>query len=149
RRDTQLIDIAVRHPDPALAARVANEAAAAFAERIRQAQLGQQSNAEDDLEKQIAAVQQSIDEKQDFISRLSAPRPGGADDQRRTQLAQAQIDLDSLRQNHTALQRRLQDLRIDLARSINSVSVADPAAPPISPVTPRTGLNVVLGAMTG
>lgn len=149
RRETQLIDIDVRDPDPALAARIANETAAAFADRIRQAQLGQQSNAESDLEKQVAALQSSIDEKQGFIAQLGAAQADANNDQRRNQLAQAQIELDALRQNLSSLQRRLQDLRIDLARSINSVTLADPAAPPPQPVTPRVGLSTLIGAVLG
>src|SRR5207302_10378187 len=81
--------------------------------------------------------------------RLSVAQPGVPDDQRRQQLVQAQTDLDGLRQNQASLQRRLQDLRIDLARSINSVTLADPAGAPTSPVSPRVGLNTALGAFLG
>jgi capsular exopolysaccharide synthesis family protein len=149
RPETQLIDIRVRSTDPELAARVANETARVFAAHIRQAQLGQQSTAESDLEKQVVAVQTSIDEKAQLVRRLGTPQPGLAEDQRQQQLAEAQAQLSSLRDNLAALQRRLQELRIDLARSINSVSLANPARVPTTPVSPRVTLNTILGAVLG
>jgi capsular exopolysaccharide synthesis family protein len=149
RRDTQLIDIKARSTDPALASRCANETAKVFSDQIRQTQLGQQSNAEGDLEQQISAVQKSIDDRQRLITSLGSPQPGVPEDQRRQQLNQAQNEIDGLRQNHSDLTRRLQDLRIDLARSINSVTLADPAGVPIAPVSPRVALNTALGAFLG
>lgn len=149
RRDTQLIDITVKHRDPETAARVANEVARVFADQIRQAQLGQQTTAESDLEAQIAALQASINERQRDIQRLSAPVPGLSDAERQQQLSTAQAQLTSLRENQATVERRLQELRIDLARSINSVSLANPARVPEQPVSPRTPLNVALGALLG
>jgi capsular exopolysaccharide synthesis family protein len=145
-RDTQLIDISVKSTDRDLAARMANETAAIFADQIRQAQLGQQATVESDIENQLKAVQAVIAERQQQAVRLSTPQLGLDEAQRLRQLSDTQSQLESLRQNETSLQRQLQDVRITLARSINSVTLADPARVPERPISPRTMLNTALGA---
>ncbi|MFN8559227.1 MAG: Wzz/FepE/Etk N-terminal domain-containing protein [Dehalococcoidia bacterium] len=149
RRDTQLIDIRARDADAERAAAIANAIATVFAEQIRQAQLGQQSTAESDLQAQVDALQASITDKQREVSRLSAATPAPADADRQQNLVAAQGQLDSLRQNLAAVQRRLQDLRIDLARSINSVTIAHPARAPKRPAAPLVLVNTALGAALG
>lgn len=149
RADTQLIDVTVRDRDPQRAADIANATAKVFADQIRQAQLGQQSSAEGDLTKQAAAVQASIDQKQQTVRQLSSPQFGLPEDQRQQQLAQAQSDLSSLNQTLADLQRQIENLRIDLAKSINSVTLANPARLPAHPVSPRTTVNTLIGALLG
>lgn len=148
-RDTQLIDISVRNGDPELAAAIANETARVFADQIRQSQLGQQGTVESDIEKQLTALQVTIDQQQQLVTRLRTEPSALSDPQRSQQVAEAQAQLDSLRQNQLGLQRQLQDVRISLAKSINSVTLADPARVPQNPASPRTLLITALGAIFG
>ncbi len=149
-RETQLIDVTVKHRDPKVAAQIANDIARIFSEQVRQAQLGQLASAEADLEKQVAAAQTSIDERQALVRRLSTPnQPDMAESERTQRLADAQLQITTLREGLNSVQRQLQDLRISLARTINSVTLADPARVPVQPVSPRPLLNTVLGAFLG
>jgi capsular exopolysaccharide synthesis family protein len=149
-RDTQLIDVVVHNESPDLAARIANETAKVFAETIRQQQLGDQGTIEKDIQAQLTAVQALIDGRQQEVARLSTVQPGASPDPVRTQqLGDAQSQLQSLRLNEAELQRRLQDVKIQIAKTVNSLAVADPARVPSTPVSPRTTLNTVLGAFLG
>ncbi len=147
RRDTQLIDVTARAREPELAARLANAVAQAFVERVQEAQRSRQAAAAADLSAQIAAVQRSIDEAQQRVTRLSGRSPTLAEDQRLEQLAQARADLDALRQNLAGLQRRQQELQLDPGR--DAVTVANPARVPETPVGPPLPFRTLLGAATG
>lgn len=148
-RDTQLIRIVVRHHDREAAATVANETAKVFSDQVREAQGLQQVTAEHDLDSQIKAVQASIEQTNAELARLNGRPPGLPEDQRLTQIAQANTRLESLRTNLLGLQRQLQDLRINVAKSFNSVRLAEPATVPSAPVEPRPTVNALLGAMVG
>ncbi len=149
-RETQLIDITVKHRDPQIAAQIANDIARAFSEQVRQSQLGQLASAEADLEKQVQSTQATIDERQALVRRLSTPNQPDLSEAERTQrLADAQVQVTVLREGLNSLLRQLQDLRINLARTINSVTLADPARVPVQPVSPRPLLNTALGAFLG
>lgn len=148
RRDTQLIDVIARAPEPGLATRIANEVAQTFAQRVQEAYAGLQTAREADLAQQIAAVQRGIDDKQQHVARLSVRSPALPEDQRLEQLAQARADLDALRQNLTALQQRQQDLRLDQARG-GGVTVITPARVPDAPTGPPLAFRTLLGAATG
>lgn len=149
RRDTQLIDVTVKHPDPELAAQIANAAATVFAESIREAQIGQQANTESDLQRQIDAHQASIDEQRRQLVRLSTPQEGMSEAERWEKFTAVQARIEALLQTQLALQRRLQELRVDLARTTNSVVAANPALAPTDPASPRTTVLIIVGGLLG
>jgi Mrp family chromosome partitioning ATPase len=148
RRDTQLVEVTARAPDPALAARVADEVAQTFIQRVRAAQTERQAAAAASLTTRIAAVQRGIEDKQQQVARLSGRSPTLPEDQRLEQLAQARADLDALRQNLAELQRRQQDLQLDPTGGAGVTLVA-PARPPAVPVGPSLAYRTLLGGATG
>jgi capsular exopolysaccharide synthesis family protein len=148
-RDTQLIKINVQHPNPQTAATIANETAKVFSNQIRDAQGADQVKAEEDLQNQIKAVQESIDQTNAELTRLNGRPPGLPEDQRQNQIAQANSRLDSLRNNLASLQRDLQDLQISVAKSFNSVKLAEPATAPLAPIKPRPKLDALLAGLLG
>jgi non-specific protein-tyrosine kinase len=149
QQDTQLIDISVQHTDPDLAALIANETASTFAEEIRQSYAGRQAEAERGLQDQIISMQIAISERERGLQQLRVPSPGVSETDRLQQLSDAQFQLDSLRRNFTTLQTLLQELRIELGKSMNSVSLANPAVPPQTPIRPHVTFNALLGAALG
>lgn len=150
RRDTQLIDIRVTATDPQRAALIADDFARVLADQLRKAQLGQQATALSDLEAQVTAADATLADRQAQVARLSTPRqPNLPEEARLAQLADAQAQLDTARQSQTLLTRRLQDLRLELSRGINSVTLVSPADVPERAVSPRVVRTAILGAVLG
>ena len=148
-RETQLIEVTVEHPSPAIAAQSANEIAKVFSEQIREAQGAEQLTAERDLDAQIKALQTSIDTASQELAALSRPTPGLSEEQRLNQSAQVTARLESLRATQFTLQQQLQNLRVLQVKSFNSVKLAESATAPDAPVRPRVLLNILVGISMG
>lgn len=149
RRDTQLINVTATSTDPELAARVANETVRVFGDKITADQLGPRAKALADRQEVVSRDQKALEDRQAAVTRLQGKPPGLPEDQRLQQLSDAQAALETARQNLAASQRAVQDLNLELARTVNSVALASPAERPLHPVSPRVFRTTALGAIVG
>lgn len=150
RPDTTIVDIVGSSTNPINAGRFANEVGKVFADQIRQSQLGPLANFEDKLRQDIKSQQTLVDERLQEVQRLQGgAQPGQSEDQRRLSLLDKQQELERERVELNSRQRTLQEFQLQVARTLNSVSIYDEAATPGAKVSPRTRLNTIFGGMLG
>ncbi len=145
-RDTQLIKVSAEHPDPAVAARVANQIASEFIRQNDQSQLARFQTSKESLDLQIRQLEGAIAERTTALQALSSQPPSAEVEARRAAL---QRETSDLQQNYSALVRNADELRMQEARAINSVTVVEPAVEADLPVRPNLPLNTLLGAIVG
>jgi capsular exopolysaccharide synthesis family protein len=145
-RDTQLLIVSAQHTDPEVAARLANAVAAEFIRQNEQSQLARLQSSRGSLDGQIQQLGQAIADK---TAQLEAQRGQPASAERDARVAALQRELADLEQNYATLLRNADEIRLQQARAINSVSVVDPALPPERPARPNVPLNTLLGALLG
>lgn len=132
-RDTQLITVAVEHPNPDLAADIANAIARTFIGRVHQEQVGETSSTRevlarqiDELEQQISSTSEAIEQarqSEEATSRTAALR---------SELGQYQMTL-------AQLLREQREIALAEARASNALRLAQPAVVPTRPI----GLSVI------
>lgn len=140
---TQLIRVSAVNPDPLLAADGANAVSAAFSDAIRQSQLSDTDQAQQDLNGQIQSVQDSIKKTTSDIQAAAATGTASA------QLSILQSQLSQEQTTYASLVGQLEQIKLDQARAINAVKVVEPASPPSAAFSPRTRVNVAVGAVLG
>ncbi len=142
-RDTQLIELAVEHPDPDKAAQIANTLAATFIAQTREDALGQTATYRESLQKQLADIEAAMKQTSQRIEQLRAQR---AQD---TEVLYLQGVLTQYQSTYAQLLKADQDMRLAEAKTANTVRVAEPAEPPVYPVRPNVWLNTLLAALVG
>ena len=151
-RDTQLIQVTVENPNPALARELANKVAEVFIRHVQSRQRTRYESGLVELDRQITEVEADIEGTQRAITSLGDP-----DDLAnvrmpelvRLEMASLQSRLTTQQMRLTILLRSAEDFRLASARYTDAVSVFSSAEMPQSPVRPRTMLNTVLGAISG
>lgn len=138
-RDTQLLNIKVEGPNPALIAEIANTLPQVFIERNRELQLGRVSEAKAGLQREIDNTLQDIARTQEELKTVT-------DDLRRTQL---ETSLAQYRNTYSTLMSSYQQASLTEAQSMNNVVVAEQAVVPQTPIRPRTTTNALLAAVVG
>jgi len=156
-RNTSIITVSFKGPDPELAARTANAVADTFITQTKDLQASLQGSTASELDQQIRSVQSDITSLDQQIASLRAemsasPRPGATASPRAD--LQGQINaLDASRQTKqqtlAQLLKTRDDMRLAQARAETTVSLWQPATAPEEPVSPRPLLNTVLGALAG
>jgi len=143
-KDTQLIRVRVRQPSPAGAANIANTLVEAFIQQ-QQASVAQGfTNSLQSLEREMRSTQAQIEATQRSLDEEKAkPSPDQA------KLGQLEALLSQYRSTYDGFQQSYNQLRVAQAHSSNLLAVFEKAEPPSRPILPRTGLNVVLGALVG
>jgi capsular exopolysaccharide synthesis family protein len=142
--NTQLIQITARANDPGVAAQFANEVANTFIQAIQSSQSGRFSTIRDALGRQVAQLSLDIADHTRRIAQLSAD-PSLANSS--VELPRLRAELTQLQQSYDAAQRSFQDARSSEARSTDSLTIVEPAIASVSPVEPRTTLNVLAVAL--
>ncbi|MBN2161366.1 MAG: hypothetical protein JXR25_02030 [Pontiellaceae bacterium] len=154
QRDTSIITITVRRPDPDEAARIANEIAAAYRDHQMSALDRERKNMlkamEDSLNKQTqrvldaeAAIQNV--RQQHYISNGGAEVTPNDSPEYRLALA----DLENERFIYNQLNTRLRQEIIALDVPQNPVEIIDTAEPNRRPVSPNLFMNVLLSMILG
>lgn len=145
---TQLISIAYQDADPDHASEVANALVEQFSEYVREIQAplvgvsgSDLDSAIDDLDSQIAAVEESIAE-------LNADGEPASDDES-VRLGALQSTLGQLQQTRDALEAAGEAVSSFDTSVGSQVYVAEPATAPSDPVSPRIMLNVALAVVLG
>jgi capsular exopolysaccharide synthesis family protein len=152
-RDTSVINVSFRDKDAARAALAANAIAQSFIEQSRTLQSALQTTTADQLDEQVRSLQGEIAVLDAQIATLRNALASSTDPalraQRQADLAQADVSRQSKQQTLAQLAKASDDIRIAGARGQNSVSLWQPATPPREPVSPKVGLNTLLGALAG
>jgi non-specific protein-tyrosine kinase len=138
--DSTLLTFTAQDSDPARAAAIAN----ALAEELIAASpaiQGREADFQGSIDADLKATQDQIRATQAQLETLSGlPKRTAAQD---AQLATLEGRLASLRSTYATL------LSFSSGNSSNLLSVVEPAAPPISPISPRPLLNTLLAAVLG
>lgn len=143
-RDTQLLQLSVQHPDPAMAARIANVVPVVFAKLNEETQLARFQASQDSLAAEMQAVQAEIEAAEQALGReRERVRPDVAE------VARLEALLAQYRATYAGLLQSYEDLRVAQARSMSTLTVFEPAVEPGGPVLPRTRTNTLLGAVVG
>lgn len=143
-RDTLLINLRVRSPDPALAARIANTLLEVFAEQ--RAQIGSAAYASamynldqemQQLQGQIQACQQELDAER----AQAAPNSG--------EIARLETLVAQYRATYADLLRSYEEMRVAQAGESEGLILVKPAKVPTAPALPRKGQNTALAGLAG
>lgn len=148
-RDTQLLQVNVRHTSPQDAAIIANRIADVFIRQTGQSQVGQITATRQNLRQQINSIQDQIDSTSAWIMSLAAANDSVPRDVRAVEQARLQGLLSQYQAVYTQLVKSEQDLTFDEARLAQGVRVVIPAVAPASPVDSKLLQNTLLIALVG
>lgn len=143
-RDTQLIRLSVEHPNPQLAADIANTLPKVFAERNEELQASRFASSKENLSRQLASLKADIDTTTQAIDALRT-NPN-AD---RAELARLQSTLTQYQNSYASLLKSYEEVRVAEAQALSNIIVDEPALVPGEPVKPRKELNTLLAAVVG
>jgi non-specific protein-tyrosine kinase len=144
-RDTQLLVLNVEHPDPELAARIANTIPEVFAEQNEQLQRARFVAAKERLTQQLT----SLDSEMEIIKTKMAGLQGSDRLADQAELKKLQDTLSEYQTSYQFVLRNYQNIRLAETQAINNLLVDQPAVVPEKPVKPRTMLNTLLAAIVG
>ena len=147
-RDTQLLELSIENTDPYLASSLANELADTFISLNREGKLGQVETSQSylkqqlsDLEKEISSTTRQLDAlKQSTDSDFST---------KQTDISRLQANLSQYQVTYAQLLKNEQDMRLAESKSLNSISVVEPAVDTFVPVRPKVLLNTLLAGLAG
>jgi len=145
-RDTQILQVSARAGDPQVAARFANELAAAFMQQVETTRASRFAVSKDSLSKQVDQLSADVTQRTRQADELRAQPASGARD---TELARVQFELAQLQPAYQDAERSYEAIRVSEARTNALVQVLDAATPPDVPVQPRLAQNVLLAALAG
>jgi Mrp family chromosome partitioning ATPase len=142
--NTELLRITAEASDPEAAQQVAELAATFLIEKSRELYAGEGQATIDILGRQLQQLEAELaDLRGEYETLLASP----ATDQAAVDAASQNIALKE--RTYTTLLDEYERLRLEDAMRMNAVSVVEPAHFPGSPATPRTQMNLVLGALVG
>ena len=144
--NTQLLDLKVRAAAPDQAALIANKLADVFIQQTEARQQGALEASTQYLEDQLKSLEGQVADSERRISELrSQPASAG----QKADIAAEQSRLATFQSSYSTVLKNVQDIRLSNASVAGSVSVVQPATPPVRPVSPRIPLNVGLSALLG
>ena len=138
-RNTQLILVTVQHPDPKLAADIANTIAQVFTARIRDLQAQRYSAAQKGLSEQVTEMEKQVNETTVAIAKESNS----------AQKLQLEARLTEYRQLYANLVTNYEQARLAEAQTSTNVFVSEPASISSEPVSPKTAQNTLLAIVAG
>lgn len=138
-RNTQLLVVTVRDPNPKQAADIANAIGQVFAERIRELQTQRYGATQSGLAKQVSDMEQQIAITTDALAIENDP----------SQKLQLESRLTEYRRLYSNLVTNYEQVRLAEAQTSTNVVVSQPAVPPTEPVSPRIALNTLLACVAG
>ncbi len=143
-RDTQLIKLQVRHPDPRLAARIANMIPEVLIKRNEDMQSARLANSKQNLSRELTGLQGEIESAQRALDGERAKQSPNT-----AEVARLETLLAQYRSTYAGLLQSYEEIRVAEASGNNTMIVAEPAKVPTRPVLPRTLLNTVLAGVLG
>jgi non-specific protein-tyrosine kinase len=142
-RDTQLIRLRVSHPDPALAAAVANTIPQVLIELNERSQAARFAASLESLSGEMQRLLGEIEATQRELD-VERARPDA-----NVRVARLETLLAQYSATYAGLLQSYEEIRTTQASTIDSLTVFDPAPVPERPALPRTRQNVLLAAVVG
>jgi capsular exopolysaccharide synthesis family protein len=139
-RDTQLLVVSVKDPNPMLAADIANTIAKVFTVRIRELQSQRYSATRESLAKQVNDMEQQIEATNQALI------ANGHDPEQQMQLEARLTEYQRLYSN---LVTNYEQVRLAEAQTSTNVVVSEPAIVPSIPISPRTTRNILFSVVAG
>jgi len=144
-RDTQLIDLHVEHPDPNIAAKLANTLPEVFVEFTNQQQTARYQELKQSLQEQLQKLSEEIQATDARLQEL-----GDATDPETSSLRTILEDrLAQYRSTYGNVLAQLENIRLAEANALDTITVVEPATPPERPVRPRVLMNTLLAMIVG
>lgn len=144
-RDTQLVRLTVNGVDPNLVMVVANTLPAIFIEQLQQTQTARYASSKQNLQVQLAQLEQQIIDTRVQIDSMGPPQSGAEN----VTLGRLQDALNQYQSSYAGLLQSYETLRLAEAQSVDSISVVEPAIVPQNPILPRTLSNTLLAVVAG
>ncbi len=144
-RDTQLIDVKVEHPVPALAAELANTLPEVFIQYNNDQQAARFQESKQALQTQLANLDSDLQDTERKLALLDEADSAEAEAQRVSlgnRLAQ-------YRSSYGNVLAQLESIRLAEANARDTITVIEPADPPRNPIRPRPLMNTLLAAVVG
>lgn len=144
-RDTQLIDLKVEHPSPALAAELANTLPEVFIQYNNDQQAARFQESKQALQTQLANLDSDLQDTERKLALLDEADSAEAEAQRVSlgnRLAQ-------YRSSYGNVLAQLESIRLAEANARDTITVIEPADPPRNPIRPRPLMNTLLAAVVG
>jgi capsular exopolysaccharide synthesis family protein len=142
--DTELMQITVEDPDPALAQKAANTLAELLIAHVRESDTSSGKSASQMIREQLAQIEDEIKQARgqyDSLIRQTPNDSGG--------IAAASRSLKLKEDTYATLFTQYERVRAMEGLQANVVSVVEPATMPEVPSTPRKELNIALGFLVG
>ena len=141
--DTQLIEIKVQHPNPDVAADIANTIVVVFSKQNEEYQTSRYKDLKKNLSNQLEELGQAIERDSIALQSLGDSREDEAERNRlETSLAQN-------RQLYATILKTFEDVKLAEAESTSNVMFAETAIPPIHPIKPKVMQNTLLAGIVG
>lgn len=150
-KDTQLIVVSVVDTNPQRAVDIANTLGEVFAEQNQALQASRYTASKQNLEEQLARLDQQIQEVTASLSNLGAEPITGAStpDPNRADRDRLQTTLAQYRQTYAYLLQSYEQVRLAEAQSTSNIVQVEPAQLPRSPIRPRTMRNSAMAGVVG
>lgn len=143
-RNTQLLQLSVEDTDPVRAAVVANEIPRVFIEQNSELQTRRYADLRASLQRQMDETQANALELQGRIDEMEA---SAAPDQ--TVLDRYRRNMQSLQSSYASLSKSFEDLRLEEAKQLDTLVIAEAAMTPTVPIRPKTMQNTLLATIVG
>lgn len=141
--DSQLISLSVELTDAELAAALANEIPAVFAQRNMAQQLERFADSKISLEGELARLLQELNTAEATLIQAEA------DDLPTTEMDRLTDHVVRARDSYARLLQSYEDLRVAEASSLNNIIIDEHARVPTFAISPRTKSNTILATMVG
>ncbi len=142
-RDTQLINVVVEDTDPTRATNIANELVKVFAEQTSSLQASRYASSKENLEVQLARIDEQIQTTVDSLADLPDVSSNKAERDR------LETVLTQYRQTYASLLQSYEQVRVAEAGSYSNVVQVEPATIPNHPIRPRVLMNTALAMIVG
>jgi non-specific protein-tyrosine kinase len=139
--DTQLIRLSVQSGSATRAALLANAIAEAFIQRIETSQAERNTDSLSSLERQMVELSTQIETTEERVNALGVPETN----EKQTELAHLENILAGYRNTYATLLQNYEQMRLTAAQSAQSVSIAEAARVPQSPIQHRALYLAVAG----
>lgn len=144
-RDTQLVNVIVTSNNPEVATTLANTLPVVFAEMNQARQQQRYVRTRNDLQAEMAAVEEDLLAAEQARQAMGATTPGQVDGERdRLERAVARYQA-----TYASLANSLEDLRLAEVQASDEIVITTPARVPEKPIRPRVLVNTLLAAIVG
>ena len=143
-RDTQLIDLKVEHPNPQVAANIANALPVVFIEFNSAQQTARYQESKLSLQQQLEQLNKDVRNTEKSIEEVTGE---GADLEGRRTLLEDRLA--QYRSSFGNVLAQLESIRLAEANATDTIVIVEPAVPPQFPIRPRVLMNTLLAAIVG